>query len=74
MQLHKALQQCKELLEKQKRTYQDAAAQCGQANEATNHSRLELQRIRAEAFERFAGQGAPPSFQATAEMIPPPPY
>lgn len=74
MQLHKALQQCKELLEKQKRTYQDAAAQCGQANEATNNSRLELQRIRAEAFERFAGQGAPPSFQATAEMMPPPSF
>ncbi|KEQ63618.1 uncharacterized protein M437DRAFT_47063 [Aureobasidium melanogenum CBS 110374] len=75
MQLHKALQQCKEILEKQKRTYHEAAAQSTQATEALNSSRFELQRIRAEAFERFAGQGAPPPFhQATAQYVPPPAY
>lgn len=75
LQLQDALRQCRELLEKQKRTCHEAAARCAQATEATNASRLELQRIRAEAFERFVGRGAPPpSFQASAEMVQPPPY
>jgi hypothetical protein len=71
-QLQQALQQCRELLEKQKRTFHEAAIQCTQATEATNASRLELQRIRAEAFVRYAGHGAPPPFQASAQYAPPP--
>ncbi|KAI4721878.1 hypothetical protein E4T48_01781 [Aureobasidium sp. EXF-10727] len=73
-QLQMAIKQCAELLEKQKRTYAETAAQSAQANEATNAARLELQRIRAEAFERFAGQGVPPSFQASAQYVAPPAY
>ncbi|KAI4739094.1 hypothetical protein E4T50_10468 [Aureobasidium sp. EXF-12298] len=72
MQLQQALQQCRDLLEKQKRTFHEAAVQCHQATEATNASRLELQRIRAEAFERYAGHGAPPPFQASAQYASPP--
>jgi hypothetical protein len=71
LQLQQAIQQCRDLLEKQKRTFHEAAVQCNQATEATNASRLELQRIRAEAFERYAGQGAPPPFQAP-QYAPPP--
>jgi hypothetical protein len=71
-QLQKALKQCRELLEKQKRTFHEASIQCTQATEATNASRLELQRIRAEAFVRYAGHGAPPPFQASAQYAPPP--
>jgi hypothetical protein len=71
-QLQQALQQCRELLEKQKRTFHEAAIQCTQATEATNASRLELQRIRAEAFVRYAGHGAPPPFQPSAQYAPPP--
>jgi hypothetical protein len=71
-QLQQALQQCRELLEKQKRTFHEAAIQCTQATEATNASRLELQRIRAEAFVRYAGHGAPPPFQPSAQCAPPP--
>ncbi|KAI5272094.1 hypothetical protein E4T47_04635 [Aureobasidium subglaciale] len=73
-QLQQAVQQCRELLEKQKRTYHEAANQSAQAAEATNASRLELQRIRAEAFERLAGHGAPPPFQQSAFEVPPPAY
>jgi len=74
MQLQQALQQCRDLLEKQKRTYQEASVQCNQATEATNASRLELQRIRAEAFVRYAGNGAPPPFQASPQYAPPAQY
>lgn len=81
-QLQQAISQCKDLLDKQKRTFQDAVRKSRDADDATANSRLELQRIRAEAFERFAcGYSAagfaalpPPSFENAVGQVPPPPY
>ena len=76
MQVQQAAQELRQQILAQQQRVRDADSQLKQASQNLDDTRLELQRIRAEAFERLAGGGlggadrgsytgeAPPSYSA----------
>ncbi|KAK5155255.1 hypothetical protein LTS14_006210 [Recurvomyces mirabilis] len=73
-QLQRAFQELQAQLGDQQQRFREAESQTKQASQSLDEARVELQRVRAEAFERFGGRGgeagptvgdeAPPTYSA----------
>ncbi|KAK4555730.1 hypothetical protein LTR86_006950 [Recurvomyces mirabilis] len=73
-QLQRAFQELQAQLGDQQQRFREAESQTKQASQSLDEARVELQRVRAEAFERLGGRGgeagftggdeAPPSYSA----------
>ena len=61
-QVRSAVMQCRELLEGQRRRAREAEEISREAGRRTYAARFELQKVRSEAFERFAVEVPPPPY------------